>query len=685
MQIQKIKVDELKLSNIVDEFSQGKIRIPRFQRNYVWDRPRVVKLLNSIYREYPIGTFFFWEAAPEYIHLYRNIPDLKIPDPDSNRNFNFILDGQQRITSLYVAIKGLSLKIQDSRLNPKTIDYSEITFDLDKEEFVIKKPDNARFVSLASMLEEDHLSLFKSLTDERAKAFDACYKRFNSYPLSVVYVRDQSLSEACEIFERINQGGVKLSIFDLVVASTWSNEFDLKEEVNKLNKSFADSGFGALPPETILQTVCLVVKGQATRPAQLQLTKNDITSVWDQVIRGLQLSIDFVVSNLGVKIIDFIPYISMIPMVAYLYIKNENKAFDNKKLTFLEEWFWKSTFSERYNSSTASLMGEDRRDLFDPILKGNSPTINFPVVINEKDLQETKMYRYSAIRNGVLCILAQMRPSSLKNNAKFELNRSNLSDYNSTERHHIFPRSYLKKHFRTYLENSIINFCYIPAELNKDISDKAPSSYFNKYKKVNPYFSETLKTHLLPSDEKSAIWTNDYDMFLSQRSELVLKEIEKRIGKISPLEDQLQENPDEVLNTLEENIRIIINTNLAEKHGEDYWKRTIPDDIQENVSDRIKQGKSRYPDRETRSDLEKLSLCDVSDYRKIITKYWGLFEDEFLSLGDFERNFIFFQDYRNGIKHSRNLSPIERKQGEASVEWFAKRIQEVKERPIQED
>lgn len=680
MEIQKIKVNELKLSDIVNEFSLGKIRIPRFQRNYVWDRPRVVKLLNSIYKEFPIGTFFFWEAPATYIHLYRNIPDLNIPEPDPNRPFNFILDGQQRITSLYVAIKGLAINIVDSRLNPKKIDYSEITFDLDKEEFVIKKADGQRFVSLASILEEDHLALFRALTDERAKAFDKCYKRFNSYPLSVVYVRDQSLTEACEIFERINQGGVKLSIFDLVVASTWSNDFDLKEEVNKINKQFDDSGFGAIPPETILQTISLVVKGQATRPAELQLTSEDIQSVWREVIVALELSIDYLVANLGVKIIDFIPYISMIPMVAYLFVKNNNKALDSKKAAFLKEWFWKSTFSERYNSSTASLMGEDKRELFDFVLAGKSVSIDFPIVINTKELQNTKLYRYSAVRNGILCMLAQMNPKHLKNGGNLELSRSNLSDYNSAERHHIFPRAFLKKYMNTSLENSIVNFCFIPSELNKEISDSKPSVYFSKLKKANPQFTETLQTHLIPHDDNSAIWSDEYNDFLSERSSLFLSEIEKRTGKISQIEEKLREDPSGVLASLEENFRVIIDSNLSEKFGLEYWKEAIPGDVQEGVKDRMKQNKLRYPDQLIQSDLEKLSFCDVSDYRKIITKYWSLFEDEFHSLGDFERNYIYFQDYRNAIKHIRNLTSIERKQGEAAVEWFASRISEINEK-----
>jgi len=678
MDTPKIRVNELKLSDIVNEFSQGKIRIPRFQRNYVWDRPRVVKLLNSIYREYPIGTFFFWEAPSTYIHLYRNIPDLDIPEPDPTRPFNFILDGQQRITSLYVAIKGLALNIEDSRLHPRRIDYSEITFDLDREEFVIKGADAERYVALSSILQRDHLALFRSLTDERAKAFDKCYQKFNAYPLSVVYVRDQSLSEACEIFERINQGGVKLSIFDLVVASTWSNDFDLKEEVNKLNKKFADSGFGALPPETVLQTISLVVKGQATRPAELQLTAEDIQNVWKEVSVALKLSIDYIVSNFGVKIIEFIPYISMIPMIAYLFIRNNSRALEPEKAEFLEKWFWKCAFSERYNSSTASLMGEDKRELFDPVIAGKKVSIDFPIVITSNDLQNTKMYRYSALRNGILCILAQMHPKHFINGTNIELNRNNLSDYNSSERHHIFPRAFLRDHAITSLENSIVNFCYIPSELNNEISDTRPSLYFSEFKKANPRFPSTLRSHLISSDTDSAIWSDNYSDFLSQRSLLILEEVEKRIGIITPIEDQLRNDPDALISNLEENLRVIIDSNLTEKFGAEYWKQAIPGDVQEGVKERIKLSILRYPDRHIQSDLEKLAFCDVSDYRKIISKYWGIFEDEFQSLGDFERNFIYFQDYRNAIKHTRGeLTSIEKKQGEAAVEWFVTRIKNV--------
>ncbi|OGY24532.1 MAG: hypothetical protein A2172_03905 [Candidatus Woykebacteria bacterium RBG_13_40_15] len=670
MDVPKIKVEQLKLSDIITEISNGNLRIPRFQRNYIWERPRVVALLNSIYKEYPIGTFFFWEAAPEYLHLYRNIPELKIPEPTGDRPFKFILDGQQRITSLYVAIKGLVLTIKDSRQNDKSIDYSEISFDLDREEFTIKRPDNTRFVSLSSVLEPNHFEIFRTLTDERAKAFEKCYKMFSLYPLSVVNVRGQGLGEACEIFERINQGGVKLSLFDLVVASTWSNEFDLKEEVAELNKEFVSKGFGDLDPEIFLQALSLVIKGQATRAAQLQLQKDEISKNWKKITESLKLSVDYLVANLGVKIYEFIPYRAILPMVTYLFAKSGRRSLSKSQKEFLDEWFWKSTFSERYKASTASIMGEDRRDLFDNVLKGSRVKVEYPINVTLKDIENTKMYRYSGVRNGILCLLAQNKPRHFKNGGFINLDHATLSDFNSSERHHIFPRAFLKKVNKTTNENSIANFCFIPSELNLEISSKSPKEYFNSFKKSNEDFSATLKSHLISEQETPTIWVDNYDNFLKQRSNLLLKEIEKRVGKISPIEEKLQDNPNEVIDSIEEEIRIVIDDNLTSRYGPNYWNKTIPGSIQAAVSKRIDANKNRYPDQTLRTGLEKLGFCNLNDYKDIILNHWGLFEDEFKAKGDFERNILFLIDYRNSIKHTRKLTSIQKKQGEAAVEWF---------------
>ncbi len=675
MDIPKIKVDQLKLTDIIIEFDKGQIRIPKFQRNYVWDRPRVVKLLNSIYKEYPIGTFFFWEADRKYLPLYRNIPELTIPEPRDGETFHFILDGQQRITSLWAVIKGITLTIIDNYGNPRKINYGEISFDLDNEEFVIKRPDNVHYIALATILEEDHFEAYEAITNPRKISFRKCYNQFRNYPLSVVYVREQELNEASEIFERINQGGIKLSVFDLVVASTWSEDFDLKEKVKEFNQKLESTGFGAIDPSTIVQTMSLISKGQAIKSAQLQLTNDDVKKLWAAVIKGIELAIDIISNNFGARIYDFVPYSAMITMVAYLFIKNENKSLTSYQKEILEQWFWKSTFSERYKVSTQSLMSEDKRNIFDPLIEGEKVSVNYPINISSENIINARFYKYSGIRNGIYCLLAQEKPLHFLNNSHIILDKKYLSDYNSSEKHHIFPRAFLKKINNAWLENSMTNFAFIPSELNRKILDKSPKQYFAQVQKENPEFEKMIKSHLISMDAVEAAIKNDFDSFISARSNTILKAIEKKIGSLSAVEKQLEENPDSFVNSLEEKIRLCIDENLS-RSGEGYWKNLIPGDIQEKIARSIKRDSLRYQDGAHPSNYDLLSYCDFGDYTNIVLKNWQKFEDEFKSKGDFETNMKFVADFRNHIKHNRKISDILRKQGEAAIEWLNNCLEE---------
>ena len=94
MDIQKIKIKgDYKLADIVHDIEKGILRIPQFQREFVWDKPRVMRLLESIYLEYPIGSFFFWDAPRKYYDFYRDIAELGLPKPDKYEKIVFILDG----------------------------------------------------------------------------------------------------------------------------------------------------------------------------------------------------------------------------------------------------------------------------------------------------------------------------------------------------------------------------------------------------------------------------------------------------------------------------------------------------------------------------------------------------------------------------------------------------------------
>lgn len=673
MQLQKIKVDELKLSDIVNEIEHGQLRIPRFQRDFVWERSKVVKLLDSIHKEYPIGSFFVWEADKKYNLFYRNIAELNLPQPDSYTSIRYILDGQQRATSLYAAIKGLTID---------GTDYSLIRFDFDKEEFVIRHHDDETCASLKDILGENKFQIYNKLTDQRKRAFDKCYNIFSSYPLSVIIVREKELDEASEIFERINQGGKRLSIFDLVVASTWGEDFDLKDEYLELHDFLVDKGFGRITPEVVTHAASLIIKGYCRNSYQLQLTKEELKENWEEIANSIKLAVDFLTNNLGAKIFDFVPYPPMISLLAYLYFKAPGRSLNKQMTEKVHEWFWKAALSERYGSSRETRMEEDRRLIFDKLLENDEAKINYSVILDEEKISRSRISTRSALRNAFFCMLALRNPKHFKTNNVFALDYNLCSDFNSPEKHHIFPRAFLR---RSKLDNeySLANFCFIPAELNKEILDKSPKDYFAKYDSENLDFKEALDAQLITYD--GSIKNNDYKEFLRIRSSAIFEEFERLLG--SKILQVAGKNANQALDNTEDLIRHLIDKTLLEKVGNDYWKKIIPSDIKLKVQEKADEYLKKNPTKTSidLSTMDNLSFCDIMDYSNIILKNWEYFEETFRSKFEIEKRFIAFKDFRNAVKHNREIDAVLQRDGETALIWFEQVLRKVKRESIDEE
>lgn len=666
MQQQKIKVDEFKLSDIVHDVEHGHLRIPRFQRDFVWERSKVVKLLDSIYKEYPIGSFFIWEADKKYNLFYRNIAELDLPKPDSFSSIRYILDGQQRATSLYAAIKGITVN---------GTDYSQICFDFDKEEFVVRYRDHDNAARLKDILDENqHLQIYNKLNDSRKRVFEKCRSIFSTYPLSVIIVREKELDEASEIFERINQGGKRLSIFDLVVASTWGEDFDLKELYQKLSDYLEKKGFGKIPPEVVTHAASLIIKGYCRNSYQLQLTKAELRDNWEEIANAIKLSIDFLTNNLGVKIYDFIPYPSMISLLAYLYFKVEGRSLTKPMAEKVQEWFWKAALSDRYGASRETRMEEDRRLLFDKLLKEEEPKLDYPVSLDTEKVAKNKVSTKSALRNAFFCMLTVRQPRHFKTNAIIPLDRNMCAEFNSPEKHHIFPRHYLRKN-KIEGDSLLANFCFIPAELNKEILNEAPSDYFAKLEDENPDIKDALKAQLVAYDE--AIRNNDYKTFIYRRSQAIFNEFERLLG--SKILQVAGHNANQAVDEIEESIRNVVDSVLTREEGSTYWSETIPSDIRGKVKVKALEYLRKNPSK-TWSDfspLDYLSLCDIMDYSNIVLKNWSYFERIFRSKFETEKRFVAFKDFRNAVKHNRNVDLVLQRDGEAALEWFSQALKMV--------
>lgn len=667
MQLQKIKVDELRLSDIIHDIEHGHLRIPRFQRDFVWERSKVVKLLDSIYKEYPIGSFFIWEADKKYNLFYRNIAELDLPKPDSYTSIRYILDGQQRATSLYAVIKGLKIN---------STDYSQICFDFDKEEFVVRYREQDNCASLKNILGENKFQIYNKLNDARKRAFDKCYNIFTSYPLSVIIVREKELDEASDIFERINQGGKRLSLFDLVVAGTWGDDFDLKLLYQELADSIEkEIGFGKITPEVVTYAASLIIKGYCRKTYQLQLTKEELRDNWQEIANSIKLSVDYLSNNMGAKIFDFVPYPAMISLLSYLYFKTPGRSLSKSVAEKVHEWFWKAALSDRYATSRETRMEEDRRLLFDKLLSIGDANINYPISLDQDRIIKSKISTKSALRNAFFCMMALRQPRHFETNALIPLDAKICSEFNSPEKHHIFPRHFLRKN-KIFGEYLLANFCFIPAELNKEILNKKPSEYFVKYDKENPDFKDALNAQLISYDD--SIKNNNYASFINTRSQAIFKEFERLIG--SKILQVAGHNANKAVDEIEDQLRKLIDVVLEKRVSDKYWESVIPTDItgkvQNKVNEYLRKNPSVNPSDITNAD--RLAFCDIMDYSNIILKNWQCFESNFRSTYETEKRFIALKDYRNAVKHNREIDPVLQRDGEAALEWFSQALRVVK-------
>ncbi len=666
-----IEIRHTNLNDLLHDFSKkGTIRIPRFQREYVWEPRRVKDLFDSIYKQFPIGSIFFWIPSVEYASLYKDLPQLKLPPVPKHDKIRLVLDGQQRLTSLYCAAFGLTIQ-QEGKAER---DYKKICFDLDKHEFIVARrgEDKQRLVSVSRFFSDDlEDEIYDSLTQERKASFRECRSILSKYPLSLVEVEEKNLDEAITIFERINQGGKRLNLFDLVVASTWSEDFDLKQKITELNSYFDEKGFGKIEEEIVTQTLALVIKNVCTKSFQLQLTNDEIKNNWDRVSNGLKLAVDFLSENLGVKIGDYLPYPSMLALVAYLFIKVDTRSLTPSQTEFVKDWFWRAAFSQRYGRSALTLLTQDCIEYFEHAVVGENVRVDYVVTISEKEIAGLRMGTRSAVKNAILCLFALNTPRHFKNDNVITLSRSICSEYNNVEKHHIFPRAFLSNHQIKNIHR-LANFTFIPGELNREISDTKPSLYFAEYRNINPEFETSVASHLIPVGIDSGVWTDDYEKFIAQRSSLIMIEIKKRIGDMSRIEILIQDNPVGAITSVEKKIRSLIDTSMTEAYGTSYWAN-VPQGVREKVNIKLQQREKRHPGEQVSliPEYEKLSFSDITDYQDIILNNWKVFQSRFGSKSEVEKHFLNLKEYRNALAHNREMNNVERKQGEASLEWLS--------------
>lgn len=544
MNMQQPKPDSKHYSDLISDIQKGIIKIPKFQREFVWSIDKTAQLLDSILKGYPIGTFILWQTGERMADV-KNIGNLDIPEPPEGQKVQYVLDGQQRITSLYAAYCGAKIRREGEK---KVTDYTEIYIDLEKNlddddaQVITSEKPVGSWISLSEIL---HLrasnirDLQKRFSDEDIDKITSYSDMFKSYDFSVVLLRKESIESAIEVFTRINTGGQTLTLFEIMSAKTYddSQGFDMEDGWSEFCKKLADKKYDGINSSTILSLLSLVLSPtkECKRKTILALDKQDIIDTWDSAISAIEESIDYFRTSYGIPVSQLLPYDVLLVPFGYFFHKKKDKP-DGMQRRYLEEFFWRACLSFRYSSSTESSLAQDIKRI-DLILSGERPKYeDVKLQLNgPDDLINMEFRAGNSYCKAIMCLLAAQEPKDFQDNSKVLLDNSWLKQANSKNYHHFFPKDHLKKRGIDNA-NSLMNITLVSDRLNKrKIRARAPSEYIEEFYIENEKIEQTLATHFIDY-KNSGIESDDYSVFLQRRAEKVFSELKNRIDLLRTVE-----------------------------------------------------------------------------------------------------------------------------------------------------
>ncbi|MEX2165088.1 MAG: DUF262 domain-containing protein [Sulfuricaulis sp.] len=528
-------------STLLSDIEKGLVKIPQFQREFVWSRDKVAGLLDSIVKGYPIGTFILWKTKEE-LRSIRNLGNAKLPSTPKGDFTNYVLDGQQRLTSLFAGLKGLKIEREGHEEN-----YAEIFIDLtatDFDQIVIADVDEhpkGTYIKLTDLI-DGGAKLYKNFPEKFHERLDELRDRVRAYTFSAVLVRETPIEIATEIFTRLNVGGKPLSVFEIMVAKTFDagKTFDLAERYKKLVGELAEVDYETISAETILQTLSCILVGECQKKHILGLKKGDVVAGWDQVVDAIRSAVDYFRTSLHVPVSKILPYNALVVPFAYFFFHFDKKPV-GKRQQYLQDFFWRAALGARYSFALESKLAQDIKRM-ERIVKEKLPDYDYTIDISPKFILENGYFTTSrSYVKAILCLYASRRPRSFSNDAAVTLNNDWLKQGNSKNYHHFFPKAYMEKSNPDVswdLVNNVVNITIVDDYLNKrEIRAQPPSKYMHKFAGENKKLEETMRTHLIKLDQYG-IWEDSFQRFIKKRAGWISRELQKRM--ISRAEDGKQ-------------------------------------------------------------------------------------------------------------------------------------------------
>lgn len=511
------------LRNLCEDIRKGEMKVPQFQRKYVWKDGQALDLLDSIANNYPVGSLLIWKTKIK-MRAERNIGDFELPETDDVEPTDYVLDGQQRLTVIY------------SCLGAKEADPGfAAAYDLVKEEFVkLPKQPQIHLFSLRRLYDFTSLLNFRAalMTHPEGKLlnerFDALVGTLSNYKIPVVTLKDLTVDEVCPIFERINSSGTKLSTFDLMVAATWTKDFDLNEQTEKIQTALIPKGFDDVEGGTVLK--CLsAIHDRGVKRTQIfaldKLSKTDMTKLVETTKVALLKAVDLLSTDFQVYSWDFLPYEALAVILTYVYAKQP--ALSPEQVVRVRQWFWRAAMNERYRGASDSAISADLGLIHDFVVNLNGSPDQFGMS-PAPDAWEKGVFRSTNSRSRAFVIaLALRKPRNLTNGASIDISEA-LSSFNQKEFHHVHPRAHLKTIKAPGEHNAIANICILAASENKKISCSEPRLYLPACAaELGAQAEAVFDSNLLPRPSTFDYENATYAVFLNARVKLISQMVKK--------------------------------------------------------------------------------------------------------------------------------------------------------------
>lgn len=394
METVRVAVETVPIRRLIERVLAGEIRIPAFQRGFVWSADQVALLMDSVYRGYPIGALLLWRTREE-LAKERELGPFELPDVRNEGPIDYVLDGQQRLTSLFGVFQ---TALQPVRLG----DWCDVYLDLRAPEglenqfvaLAAGQADPARHFPLRTIFDSaSYRKACLDLTDASdVERLDELQGRFKEAMVPVETVDIPDREQVAIVFERINRAGIPLDAFQLLSAWTYHTDSDLGEAFHKLAAEVEPFGFSQLEGEQSLLMKCCaaVIEEDASLHGIMSLHGPTVRARFEEIESGIHGAIDFLRTELRVYSLETMPFPAMIVPLARFFASTKAAGFTptDRQRRELARWFWRASFGRRYSGGLARAYAADIRGMAVLREDENARISDFPASVDHKSFLE---------------------------------------------------------------------------------------------------------------------------------------------------------------------------------------------------------------------------------------------------------------------------------------------------------